>query len=125
MRRGRGAVAQAASRVDPRAARSFTIACHAVGAAPIAPKRSVKMRYILSCTFVDEHRASGPGTYILCRTGSEHQASTPDRCTFLEIVPGCGVRSLQLSQRRGLSCISQADRVKSRTEWIPARQVSR
>jgi hypothetical protein len=45
--------------------------------------------YILSGTFVDEHRVSGPGTYILCRAGSEHQASTPDGCTFLEIVPGC------------------------------------
>jgi hypothetical protein len=44
--------------------------------------------YILAGTFVDEQRASGPGTYILCRAGSEHQASTPDGCTFLEIVPG-------------------------------------
>jgi hypothetical protein len=44
--------------------------------------------YILSGTFVDEQRASGPGTYILCCAGSEHQASTPDGCTFLEIVPG-------------------------------------
>jgi ChrR Cupin-like domain len=37
--------------------------------------------YILSGTFVDEQRASGAGTYILCRAGSEHQASTPDGCT--------------------------------------------
>ena len=44
--------------------------------------------YILSGTFVDEQRASGPGTYILCRAGSAHQASAPDGCTFLEIVPG-------------------------------------
>jgi|SRR5579862_6940936 len=44
--------------------------------------------YILVGTFVDEQRVSGPGTYILCRAGSEHQASTPDGCTFLEVVPG-------------------------------------
>ena len=44
--------------------------------------------YILAGTFVDEQRASGPGTYILNRAGSEHQASTPDGCTFLEVVPG-------------------------------------
>jgi len=44
--------------------------------------------YILAGTFVDQHRASGPGTYILNRAGSEHQASTPDGCTFLEVVPG-------------------------------------
>ena len=29
--------------------------------------------YIIAGTFVDEHRASGPGTYILNRAGSEHQ----------------------------------------------------
>ena len=44
--------------------------------------------YILAGTFVDQHRASGPGTYILNRAGSEHQAFTPDGCTFLEMVPG-------------------------------------
>ena len=44
--------------------------------------------YILAGTFVDQNRASGPGTYILNRAGSEHQASTPDGCTFLEVVPG-------------------------------------
>ena len=44
--------------------------------------------YILAGTFVDEQQASGPGTYILCHAGSRHQASTPDGCTFLEIVPG-------------------------------------
>jgi mannose-6-phosphate isomerase-like protein (cupin superfamily) len=44
--------------------------------------------YILAGTFVDQNRASGPGTYILNRAGSEHQCSTPDGCTFLEIVPG-------------------------------------
>ena len=44
--------------------------------------------YILAGTFVDERCASGPGTYILCKASSEHQASTPDGCTFLEIVPG-------------------------------------
>ena len=43
---------------------------------------------ILSGTFVDHNRASGPGTYILNRAGSEHQCSTPDGCTFLEVVPG-------------------------------------
>ena len=44
--------------------------------------------YILAGTFVDEQRASGPGTYILNRAGSKHQAYTPDGCTFLEVVPG-------------------------------------
>ena len=44
--------------------------------------------YILEGTFVDQNRASGPGTYIYNRAGSEHQAYTPDGCTFLEIVPG-------------------------------------
>jgi mannose-6-phosphate isomerase-like protein (cupin superfamily) len=44
--------------------------------------------YILSGTFVDEQRVSGPGTYILNRAGSQHQAHTPDGCTFLEVVPG-------------------------------------
>jgi len=44
--------------------------------------------YILAGTFVDEQRASEPGTYILNRAGSEHQASTPDGYTFLEVVLG-------------------------------------
>jgi anti-sigma factor ChrR (cupin superfamily) len=44
--------------------------------------------YIIEGTFVDEQRASGPGTYIHNRVGSAHQASTPDGCLFLEIVPG-------------------------------------
>ena len=44
--------------------------------------------YILAGTFVYQNRASGPGTYILNRAGSEHQCSTPDGCTFLEVVPG-------------------------------------
>ena len=44
--------------------------------------------YIIEGTFVDEQRASGAGTYILNRAGSEHQAYTPDGCTFLEVVPG-------------------------------------
>jgi len=44
--------------------------------------------YIFAGTFVDHQRASGPGTYILNRAGSEHQAYTPDGCTFLEVVPG-------------------------------------
>jgi hypothetical protein len=43
--------------------------------------------YIIEGTFVDEQRASGAGTYILNRAGSEHQAYTPDGCTFLEVVP--------------------------------------
>lgn len=44
--------------------------------------------YILSGTFIDEQRASGPGTYILNRAGSSHQAYTPNGCVFLEMVPG-------------------------------------
>ena len=44
--------------------------------------------YILTGTFVDEQRSSGPGTYILNRAGSEHQAYTLDGCTFIEVVPG-------------------------------------
>jgi len=44
--------------------------------------------YILAGTFEDQNRASGPGTYILNRAGSEHQCSTPDGCTFVEVVPG-------------------------------------
>lgn len=44
--------------------------------------------FVLSGTFVQNGRASGPGTYIHQRAGSQHQASTPDGCTFIEIVTG-------------------------------------
>jgi quercetin dioxygenase-like cupin family protein len=44
--------------------------------------------YVLSGTFVQNGRSSRPGTYIHHRAGSSHQASTPDGCTFLEIVTG-------------------------------------
>ena len=44
--------------------------------------------YILEGTFVDEQRSSGPGSYILNRAGSEHQAFTLDGCIYLEIVCG-------------------------------------
>ncbi len=44
--------------------------------------------YILEGTFVDQNQASGPGTYIHNRPGSEHQPHTPDGCTFLAFVPG-------------------------------------
>ena len=44
--------------------------------------------YILAGTFVDQHQASGPGTYIHNRPGSAHQPHTPDGCTFLVFVPG-------------------------------------
>src|SRR5262245_2080040 len=37
--------------------------------------------YILAGTFVDQHHASGPGTYIHNRPGSTHQPHTPDGCT--------------------------------------------
>ncbi len=36
---------------------------------------------------------SGPGTYIHHWAGSQHQASTPDGCKFLEIVTGHPERS--------------------------------
>lgn len=42
--------------------------------------------YILSGTFVDQHRASGPGTYIHNEPGSWHQPHTPDGCTFLTFI---------------------------------------
>ena len=42
--------------------------------------------YILSGTFVDQHRSSGAGTYIHNEPGSWHQPSTPDGCTFLAII---------------------------------------
>ena len=44
--------------------------------------------YILEGTFVDHNQASGPGTYIHNRPGSEHQPHTPDGCTFLVFIPG-------------------------------------
>jgi mannose-6-phosphate isomerase-like protein (cupin superfamily) len=44
--------------------------------------------YILEGTYIDQNRASGPGTYICNPVGSEHRAYTLDGCTFLEIVPG-------------------------------------
>jgi quercetin dioxygenase-like cupin family protein len=44
--------------------------------------------YVLSGTFVQNGRASRAGTYIHHRAGSRHQASTPDGCTFLEVVTG-------------------------------------
>lgn len=44
--------------------------------------------YILEGTFVDDNQASGPGTYIHQRPGSEHMPRTPDGCTFLVFVPG-------------------------------------
>ena len=63
--------------------------------------------YVLSGTFVQNGRSSGPGTYIHQRAGSRHQASTPDGCTFLEIVTGQQVRrgrptARQLAWFRGL-----------------------
>jgi len=63
--------------------------------------------FVLSGTFVQDARASGPGTYIHHRAGSSHQASTPDGCTFFEVVTGHGERSgeptpEQLAQFRSL-----------------------
>jgi anti-sigma factor ChrR (cupin superfamily) len=49
--------------------------------------------FVLSGTFVQNNRASGPGTYIHHRAGSSHQAYTPDGCTFLEVVTGQRARS--------------------------------
>jgi quercetin dioxygenase-like cupin family protein len=49
--------------------------------------------FVLSGTFVQDGKASGPGTYIHHRAGSSHQASTPDGCSFFEIVTGHGVRN--------------------------------
>ena len=42
--------------------------------------------FIVSGTFVDEHRASGPGTFIHSKPGSSHQPSSPDGCTFFAMV---------------------------------------
>ena len=44
--------------------------------------------FVLSGTFVQDGRESGPGTYIHQFAGSSHQARTPDGCTFLEVVTG-------------------------------------
>jgi hypothetical protein len=49
--------------------------------------------FVMSGTFVQDGKTSGPGTYIHHRAGSSHQASTPDGCTFFEIVTGHGVQS--------------------------------
>ena len=48
--------------------------------------RSDEFLYIVSGTFVDQHRASGPGTFIRNERGSSHQPSSPDGCTFLAVV---------------------------------------
>lgn len=42
--------------------------------------------YVVSGTFVDQHQASGPGTFIHNRPGSSHQPSSPDGCTFLAVI---------------------------------------
>ena len=42
--------------------------------------------YIVSGTFVDQHRASGPGTFIHNKPGSSHQPSSPDGCTFIAVI---------------------------------------
>ncbi|MFT5530041.1 MAG: anti-sigma factor ChrR (cupin superfamily) [Candidatus Poriferisodalaceae bacterium] len=42
--------------------------------------------YILSGTFVDQHRSSGPGTFIQNEPGSWHQPTTPDGCTFMVVI---------------------------------------
>ena len=55
--------------------------------------------YVLAGTFVDQNRASGPGTYILNRAGSEHLCFTPDGCTFLEVVPGRPVVNEQEAEK--------------------------
>jgi anti-sigma factor ChrR (cupin superfamily) len=41
--------------------------------------------YIVSGTFVDQHRASGTGTFVHNEPGSSHQPSSPDGCTFLAV----------------------------------------
>jgi hypothetical protein len=80
--------------------------------------------YILSGTFVDERRACGPGTYILCRARSEHQCSTPDGCTFsrpvcgtefgaLPLANGAAARAEQRARSQG--CAMQAPGAAGRT----------
>ena len=44
--------------------------------------------YVLEGTFVDHNQASGPGTYIHNRPGSNHKPYTPDGCTLFVFVPG-------------------------------------
>jgi anti-sigma factor ChrR (cupin superfamily) len=49
--------------------------------------------YILSGTFVDQNRTSGPGTFIHNEPGSWHQPTTPDGVTYLAMIspqPGAG-----------------------------------
>ena len=71
--------------------------------------------FVLAGTFVQNNRASGPGTYIHHRAGSRtHQAHTPDGCTFLEIVTGQRARSGRATQgqvirfRRLATCVQGA-----------------
>jgi anti-sigma factor ChrR (cupin superfamily) len=70
--------------------------------------------FVLSGTFVQNKRASGPGTYIHHRAGSSHQAHTPDGCTFLEVVTGQRARSGRATKgqvarlRRFATCVQQA-----------------
>jgi quercetin dioxygenase-like cupin family protein len=77
--------------------------------------------YVLSGTFVQNGRSSPPGTYIHHRAGSSHQASTPDGCTFLEIVTGQRARrgrptARQLASFRNLAgCTPTALPQPSRT----------
>ncbi len=54
--------------------------------------------FVLAGTFVQDERACGPGTYIHHWAGSQHQASTPDGCKFLEIVTGHPERSGAVSE---------------------------
>jgi hypothetical protein len=70
--------------------------------------------FVLSGTFVENNRASSPGTYIHHRAGSSHQAYTPDGCTFLEVVTGQRARSGRARREqvvrfgRLATCIQQA-----------------
>jgi anti-sigma factor ChrR (cupin superfamily) len=70
--------------------------------------------FVLSGTFVQNNRASGPGTYIHHRAGSSHQAYTPDGSTFLEVVTGQRARSGRATQeqltrfRRLATCVQRA-----------------
>lgn len=75
---------------DPKSGRSVMLVQWDAGyrMAEVEHHRHDEHLYILEGTFVDQNRAAGPGTYICNRAGSEHQAYTPDGCTFLEIVPG-------------------------------------
>jgi len=55
--------------------------------------RHDELLYILEGTFVDQHRASGPGTFIHNEPGSWHQPHTPDGCTFLAFITPRPTRS--------------------------------